>query len=138
MGLRKSLLCQHVLFAAQHQFSERDVTWMESLHQFGPVLFRARQRVLAESLPERRSDDVLVLFADAGQSISHEMHAAGLDRGTQRFGGCGLQAFVFIRDDQFGAAKATVVQSAQKLVPEYPSFASLGWMAIPSNRRLGH
>ena len=89
------------------------------------MLFRGCQRVLIKGRPERSCDNGAVFLADAGQRIAHEVDAAALDGSTQHFGGCGLQALMFIRDDQFDTAKATVGQSAQEFIPEHLGFAGL-------------
>ena len=121
----KTLVGEHIVLGAAHQFGKLVVAGLKRLDQLGPVLFRRLERVLIEGGPKRRRDDRTVLLADAGQRVAHEMDAAALDGGAQNFGGGGLQPLVVVSDDQAGPAQATIGQRAEKLVPEHLGLAGL-------------
>ncbi len=125
MFLGEALVGQDVVLGAAHQLGELGMARFERVGQFGPVLFRCRERVLVEGGFERGGDDRAVLLADAGQRISHEMDAAALNGGTEHLGRGGLQPLVVVGDDQTGSAQASIGERTQEFVPEDLRLAGL-------------
>ena len=79
VGLRESLVGQHVSFGAQHQLGELGMAWLEGFDQLGPVFLGLCQSVLIKGRPEGRRDNRAVFLADTGQRVAHEVHAAALE-----------------------------------------------------------
>ena len=72
-----------------------------------------------EHRAQRRGDDVLVAFGNAGQHVAGEVHPASLPAGAlQRLARRGLQAFVGVGDHQAHTGQPAAAQRAQELGPE--------------------
>lgn len=80
---RKTLVGQHIVLGAAHQFSELGMTRLKCLDQLDPVFLRRLQGVLIEGGSESRGHDRAVLLADAGERVPHEVDATALDCGPQ-------------------------------------------------------